>query len=68
MKSDLIDLTMFLHHETPRAILVSDDGIRDNAVWIPKSRCETVPEKNGVDRSLVIVTLAESLALEKGLI
>ncbi len=64
MKSDLIDLTMYLHHETAKAVLVSDDGIRDNAVWLPKSHCETAPGENGV----CVVTLPEWLALERGLI
>ena len=33
-KSDLIDVTVQLHHETAKAVLVSDDGDRDKAVWI----------------------------------
>lgn len=64
MKSDLIDLTMHRHHETERAILVSDDGNREKAVWLPKSAVE-VEEKG---RGVVIVTLPEPLAIEKGLV
>lgn len=46
-RSDLIDVSLVLHHETPArgahnqgAILVSNDGKESRAVWIPKSRCE----------------------------
>lgn len=65
MKSDLIDLTVQLHHTTDRAILVSDDGDRDKAVWLPLSQIETDPtEQPGI----VIVTCPQWLAKDKGLI
>lgn len=64
MKSDLVDLTMQLHHETPKAILVSDDGDRDKAVWLPKSHAEFEMKQKGV----VIVTLPEWMAIEKKLL
>jgi hypothetical protein len=63
-KSDLVDLTMQLHQETARAVLVSDDGDRDNAVWVPLSHCEIERKASGI----VIVTMPEWLALDKGLI
>lgn len=40
MKSDLIDVTVQMHMETERAVLVSDDGDRNKAVWLPKSQIE----------------------------
>lgn len=47
VRSDLIDLAMAFHYETPAkgphnqgAILVSNDGDHAKAVWIPKSLCE----------------------------
>lgn len=64
MKSDLVDLTMVLHHETERAILVSDDGDRRKAVWLPRSMIEIERKPRGI----VVVTLPERLALDKGLI
>lgn len=39
-KSDLIDVAVELHHETEKAWLVSDSGVREHAVWIPKSQAE----------------------------
>jgi hypothetical protein len=63
-RSDLVDVTMQLHHETPKAILVSDDGDRDKAIWIPLSQCEIEHKPKGI----VIVTMPEWLALEKELI
>ena len=64
MKSDLIDVTVQLHHETERAILVSDDRDREKATWIPLSQCEILKRPNGI----AIVTMPEWLALDKGLI
>lgn len=64
MKSDLIDLSVQLHHETDKAVLVSDDGNKDKAVWLPLSQIEIERTNGGV----VTVTLPEWLATEKGLV
>ena len=76
--SDLVDLTLAKHHQTDRAILVSSNGDENRAVWIPLSRCEVEAKtsylngtrKNGspVNLQMVIVTLPEPVAKEKGLI
>lgn len=69
-RSDLIDLALVIHHETrvgedgQGAVLVSDDGDRRKAVWLPKAAVE-IERKGGVD---VVVTLPERLAIEKGLV
>lgn len=63
-KSDLVDIAVQLHHQTERAILVSDDGDREKAVWIPLSQCEVERKRDGT----VIVTMPEWLAIEKGLV
>lgn len=63
MRSDLIDLELTLHVQTKLAILVSDDGDSNKAVWIPKSQCEFIETKPGI----VTVTLSERTATEKGL-
>jgi len=63
-KSDLVDLTMQLHVETPKAIRVSDDGDAAKAVWLPLSQIEFERKPRGI----VIVTLPEWLAIEKGLV
>ena len=65
MKSDLIDVSAQLHHRTAKAVLVSSDGERDEAIWLPLSQIEiTGPDKHGV----VEITLPEWLAKDKGLI
>lgn len=64
MKSDLIDITLAVHHQTEKAVLVSDDGDRQKAVWLPLSSIEIAPIKGGAAE----VTMPEWLALEKGLI
>ena len=64
--SRLTDLTLQLHHETPMAILVSDSGLKHEAVWLPKSEIEYVPISGKLD--MVEVTLPEWLATAKGLV
>lgn len=70
MRSNLIDISVHLHHETKPgrsdegAILVSDDGERGNAVWLPKAAIEF----EETSPCIFTVTLPERLAQEKGLI
>jgi hypothetical protein len=40
VRSNLEDIEVWLHHSTDLAWLVSTDGERKSAVWVPKSRCE----------------------------
>jgi hypothetical protein len=77
-KVSLHDLTMALHYDTGKAVLVSDDGHESKAVWLPHSLIQieklnrtTVGEKkNGqmVTLDLVTITVPERIAKEKGLI
>lgn len=62
-KSDLIDVAVALHHETDKAWLVSDDGDKNKAVWIPKSQAEIADQGEAF-----ILTLPEWLATDKRLI
>ena len=65
MTREVIDVTLRMHHETEKAFLVSDDGDKDKAVWIPKSQCERGDAKGA---GIYEFTLPEWLALDKGLI
>jgi hypothetical protein len=62
-RSDLIDISVTLVHETDRAVLVDHGGGAN--VWLPKSACEIERDPNGKTWTL---TLPERLANEKGLI
>lgn len=65
MKSDLIDITVTLHHETAGARgawLVSRDGKRQNAKWIPKALAQM--EVRG---TVATLKLSQRLAQDKGL-
>jgi hypothetical protein len=71
--NDLHDIELYLHWETDAALLVSDTGIEEQAVWMPKSKIEF--EKIGAsaagpNRSLasVKVTAPEWLLVKKGLL
>ncbi len=67
-KSDLVDLELQLHAETKLALLVSDDGDAKYAKWIPKSKIEFEHRERNGRAALVLVTLPEWLAIEKGLV
>jgi hypothetical protein len=64
MKSALVDMTVFLHRSTPRAILVSEDEESDK-VWLPRSQIEI--EDDSIDHGPVNITLPQWLAEEKSL-
>lgn len=77
-KSNLHDLTLAIHYDTGKAILVSETGEEAKAVWLPKSQVEihdtgkqtTGVKKNGetIMLPLAEVTLPEWLAKKNGLI
>jgi hypothetical protein len=54
------------HHETERAVLVSENGDRDSAVWIPKSQIKIDPD-NLSDGDTCKITLPAWLSEKKGL-
>ena len=64
MSNDLIEIEMQMHSHTQKAILVSDDGDDDSAVWLPVSQIQT-RDKGG---ARMIVTMPEWLAMKEGLI
>lgn len=63
-KSETVELTMTIHRTTLRAVLVSDDGEEENAVWLPLSQI-SIRELGGCFSE---VTLPGWLAEEKGLL
>lgn len=73
---EITDITVCLHAETDKAILISDAGRTADSVWLPKSQIEI--ERTGkFDQSddrvggkkwpIIVVTLPEWLAINKGL-
>jgi DNA-directed RNA polymerase alpha subunit len=68
VKSDLIDVVVQMHAETEKAVLVSDDGDKDKAVWLPKSQIEIDPSMKERSKGAAMITLPEWLAKDKGLI
>lgn len=61
--SNLVDLDLHFHIETPMAIAVSLDGDREKLIWLPKSQIEWERLKTGY----ASVTCTRTLAVEKGL-
>lgn len=56
-KADLVDLALYTHAETPKALLVSDNGDERRAKWVPK---------RFVEGSGQVLTMPEWLAKERG--
>ena len=63
MKSDTIDIDVQVHAKTDRGILVSDDGDKEKAVWLPLSQIEVDMRGGGV----AVICIPEWLAVDKGL-
>ncbi len=63
MKSDLIDIAVFIKHQTDGAVLV-EYGRRE-PVWLPLSQIEITSRDDGKSH---IVTLPYWLAKDKGMI
>lgn len=57
-------LVLVRHHETPKAILVSDTGIYANAVWIPKAM---VVIEMPSERGILVASMSKAFAQQKKL-
>lgn len=66
MSREKVTLTFVVHHETDRAILVSDDGDRDKAEWLPLSQINITREWAEGDDEGIEVEVPLWLAEEKG--
>lgn len=67
MGTKLVDLEVFVHHETEKAVLITLDGLRSHGVWVPKSAIE-LEKIEGQNAIAYIGTLPEWLAIEKRLV
>lgn len=65
-KSDITDLKVTVHYETPKAWLVSNDKKKE--VWLPKSMVEMDTKFKTYAPVAGIVTLPEWLAEREGLV
>lgn len=66
MQGEIHELILHMHSRTEKAILVSDDGDRAKAVWLPLSQIQF--DETRLKLPAVIVTLPEWLAVDKGLL
>jgi hypothetical protein len=62
-----VDLILYIHHETPDAVLVSEDGTEADAVWLPKRFAERGERRSKSD-PIFEFSVAEWLAQREGLI
>ncbi len=65
---NLVELTMFFHYQTEKALLVSDNNRNEDAIWIPISQCEDYDILTGGDHSEILIIIPEWLAIEKELV
>lgn len=64
-KSNLEDIDVWVHVVTEKAVLVSDTGEEDDAIWLPKSQVQLEDEVVGAQTRL---TAPEWLLQDRGLI
>lgn len=62
-RSDIIDVTVIVKHETPAAVRVEHGG--KAPCWLPRSQIEIEPNADGKTHT---VTLPQWLAEEKGMV
>lgn len=69
---ELIDISGVIYRQTEGAVLFSDVGDRDKAVWVPKSQidyCDSPIEYIPYDKEIdCTITIPEWLAIEKGFV
>lgn len=65
---EMIEFKLIYHNETDKAYLVSEDGERDTAVWVPKSQVEVPMERAYADGDQIEVHIPEWLAKKKDLL
>lgn len=63
MRDSTVDVDLYLHHETDKALLVSEDEDSDKH-WIPLSQIEWVPSKRHKRQGTA--TMPEWMAKERG--
>jgi hypothetical protein len=63
--NDLVEVEVYKHHATDKAIKVSLDGEDSNAVFVPISKIEEMKPKS---HGILMITLPEWMAIEKGLV
>jgi hypothetical protein len=71
MPKPTVDLFLAIHHDTGKALLVSEAGDKDKAVWLPLSQIEVGtdrrPSQKDQNIDLATITLPEWLAEKEGL-
>jgi hypothetical protein len=65
-KSDVIDVYVYVHRESAKAVCVSIDGSDGKSEWLPRSQIEF--ERDPKTLYCATVTLPEWLAKKAGLI
>ena len=58
--SKIIEVALVRHHETEKALLLSETGEKKDAVWVPKSQVEDYGDGT--------YGMKETLAIEKGFV
>lgn len=68
MTRRMADIECRIHHETDKALLISLDGNKDNAIWIPKGLNGEEFVVDEGEKGYAVITMPEWFATEKGLV
>jgi len=61
-RDEPVELELHIHHETEKAYLLSDDEVKKNAKWAPKSNLD-IQEQDGLN---MVVSMPAWLAKKNG--
>lgn len=61
----MVELALTLHTETDKAYLVSDDGERKNAKWVPRSQVTINTRRRSGAVEIIEAEMPEWLAADK---
>lgn len=67
MRSDLLDIEVYVHHVTERAALITCLETNASKVWVPLSWFEWASEPKDGTRGDAEITISRSRAQEKGI-
>lgn len=67
-KSDILDIRVVVHRQTEAAVLVSEDGDVEKAVWLPLSQIEIDDAPSKGRTRYADVQIPEWLAAQRGLV
>jgi hypothetical protein len=66
MADETVEVTLFKHHSTDKAYLLSDTGDEKDAKWVPISQCDGEPERKMKGKQIFEFVMKTWIAQKNG--